>query len=394
MVIHASYPVYYTPDSTNSGIVNVYGPIVHGPTTSGFVGPQLPAGGVGAYFPDATINPIVYLEPLMGGYTTGPTIIPELSKDFIPSIQYISESIQSTNNEAVQPLGFTYFVYVEQNVYTIAINLSAFVNVISIEDIVGYITPTQQSLDDLSSFIRSSTNSNESFEAGIGVVVPQLLFQIFTKGEFIYAAVQKGIEIFDVHTGNSLYLKDVPYTRIKTLWGNDTTLYFGGIGGIFSIDYADLHADLENSVISNSFSLKSNVVNYIHGSGNSLLVSTTSGVEYFNWSGNPVIKSRAYIENVSKCFLVDDSAYYITNTTISGETTWTLNKKYNLITDWTLPTATYSNGDTFTLSTALTDIFVTKGTAAAGGNTIFCATTSGIYVIDEDTNNKAIYYTR
>ena len=243
-------------------------------------------------------------------------------------------------------------------------------------------------------YVRRALREENSFDAVVEVKIPYKLFQVFTKNNFVYAAVQKGIEIFDLNTTNSLYIKEVPNTRITTIWGNDTTLFFGGIGGLFYIDYENLHADYENSTISGSFQLKSPIVKYIHGKDKELLVTTTSGVEYFNWSNNPTIKSNTYIENAGKCFLAENAAYYFTNTTISGEPYWTLNKKQNLITDWEYPTKTFNTGDTFTLSTALTDIYVTNNTTTSGNNTIFCATTSGIYVIDEDENKKVIYYTR
>lgn len=390
MGIFSSIPLLFTPNSTNSGIVNKNGPLVHGNSTTFSGSQQNTLETTQSFGPKFQVPPDMHFKYL--GHGTGATAKLAKQNTITTSRTYLPSTIQIYSLDTL--LNFTYGNVLQAEIKSAIKELEAYLNVISIEDIIGYIVTTQQTSENLSAFVRVNLERTEDISALLGVVVPYQLFQLFTKGDFVYAAVQKGIEIFDIHTGSSLYVKEVPYTRIKTIWGNDTTLYFGGEGGLFYIDYANLHNDFENSTISGSFPLKSQIVRYIHGKDNSILVTTSSGVEYFNWSNNPTIKSRTYIENSGKCFLTTDAAYYFTNTTISGEPYWTLNKKQNLITDWEQPTKTFNTGDTFTLSTALTDIYVTEGTTLNGNNTIFCATTSGIYVIDEDENKKVIYYTR
>lgn len=388
MGLFGAIPLLFTPNVTNSGIINSFGLIVHGNSTTFSGGP--------ADDPE--------LSQSFGQEINKPIDNTTLNKGKIKSTAYIS----STSNYPTQTyldsnvkvytldslLSFNYGNILDLKIKSGITNLLADLNVISIDNIIGYIVPTQRDEKDLQTYVRRALREENSFDAVVEVKIPYKLFQVFTKNNYVYAAVQKGIEIFDLNTNNSLYIREVPNTRITTIWGNDTTLYFGGVGGLFYIDYTNLHADYENSTISGSFQLKSSIVKYIHGNNKELLITTSSGVEYFNWSNNPIIKSSTYIENAGKCFLANNAAYYFTNTTISGEPYWTLNKRYNLITDWEQPTKTYNTGDTFTLSTALTDIYVTNNTTTSGNNTIFCATTSGIYVIDEDENKKVIYYTR
>lgn len=387
MGLFASIPLFFTSNTTNSGILNSYGPIVHGNSTTISGGPSNDPELLQVYGPNTKgpINNYITKNVENKGLAIASTYV-------IPSNTYFDSNIKIASIDSL--LNFNYGILLDLKIKSGITNLLADLNVISIDNIIGYIVPTQREIKDLSTYVRRALREENTFDAIVEVKIPYKLFQVFTKNDYVYAAVQKGIEIFDLNTNASLYIREVPNTRITTIWGNNTTLFFGGIGGLFYIDYINLHADYENATISGSFTLKSQVVKYIHGKETALLVTTSSGVEYFNWSNNPTIKSRTYIENSGKCFLTTDAAYYFTNTTISGEPYWTLNKKQNLITDWEQPTKTFNTGDTFTLSTALTDIYVTEGTTLNGNNTIFCATTSGIYVIDEDENKKVIYYTR
>lgn len=388
MGIFGAIPLLFTPNVTNSGIVNGFGLLVHGNSTTFSGGPSDDPELLKSFGQD--LKQFTDNTVLTTGTIRSTAYISDTS--VTPAQTYFSSNIQIASIDSL--LNFNYGILLDLKIRSGIVNLLADLNVISIDNIIGYIVPTQREIKDLSTYVRRAVREENTFDAVVEVKIPYKLFQVFTKNEYVYAAVQKGIEVFDLNTSASLYIREVPNTRITTIWGNATTLFFGGIGGLFYIDYVNLHADYENATISGSFPLKSQIVRYIHGKDTSILVTTSSGVEYFNWSSNPVIKSNTYIENAGKCFLTSDSAYYFTNTTLSGEAYWTLNKKQNLITDWTQPTKTFNTGDTFTLSTALTDLYITERTTTSGNNTIFCATTSGIYVIDEDEDKKAIYYTR
>ena len=66
-----------------------------------------------------------------------------------------------------------------------------------------------------------------------------------------------------------------------------------------------------------------------------------------------------------------------------------------MLCDWSEPSYSYITGSgIFQVGLQLTDMFITEGTAEYGGNTIFCTTSSGVYVIDEDSKEYAVYYTR
>lgn len=264
----------------------------------------------------------------------------------------------------------------------------------SYTNIVGYITPSQQASDDISALARSAAREENSFTATIAQDTTYQIYQVFTKDEYVYAASGRGLSIFDLNSGELLYIKDIPGAITKTVWGNDTTLYIGGNNGLLEVEYIDLHIDYINCVLQNSFILDSSNIKYIHGKNSQLLVCTSSGVEYFDYSGNPSIRSKTYMTNVVKCFMTDEKAYYINYNTVSGVTTYNLNRRDNLKADWEMPSLVYSTGDgIFGPDIYLTDIFVTEHTSLGGENTVFCTTSSGVYVVDEYSLEYATYYT-
>lgn len=225
-------------------------------------------------------------------------------------------------------------------------------------------------------------------------ITVELLRQIHTYGDYVYSASLIGIDIFNAITGSFIYRKLVPDCTIVTIWGNSDTLFFGGTG-LFYVKYNDLHSDYEGSILKTLSTTTSNYVRYIHGLNNSLLISTSSGIEYINWENNPTILSVTSIENPGKCFLTGDTAYYINSVTTSGVTQFNLNTKRNLLTNWYIPTYTYTTGSgMFDENITMNDIYITEKTAWNGGNTIFCATSSGVYVIDEDTLEYVRYFKR
>ncbi len=74
---------------------------------------------------------------------------------------------------------------------------------------------------------------------------------------------------------------------------------------------------------------------------------------------------------------------------------YSLNRLDTTLCDWAVPSHSYTTGSgIFVSGIKLTDLYITSNTAKMGGNTVFCTTTSGAYVVDEDTLNYAIYYTR
>ncbi|MBV5347155.1 hypothetical protein JZU46_02915 [bacterium] len=266
-----------------------------------------------------------------------------------------------------------------------SIGLGSYLNIVSLEDFPAFIRANKQEYSDLIGFSRAASESYSGFSCSITVTSDYIVHQVFTKGDYVYIAAERGTDIVNINTGLSVYFKETLAIRTITIWGNEDTLFVAGINGLFQIDYIDLHNDYVYSAFKTSFPISAEPT-YIHGKDKQLLVCTVSGIDYINYTRNPTIKSSCIIDNVSKCFMTTTKAYYITHNTISGSVYAAINRKDNLLTDWSIASKIYMSGDgILPKDIYLTDIFVTETTAFYGGNTIFCTTTSGIYIIDEDT---------
>ena len=80
-------------------------------------------------------------------------------------------------------------------------------------------------------------------------------------------------------------------------------------------------------------------------------------------------------------------------TVLSGSV-WSINRVKSCLWDWYSPDYSYlSGGEILASGIEINDIFVTELTASDySNNTLFLATSSGVYVIDEGNLNYAIYY--
>ena len=135
----------------------------------------------------------------------------------------------------------------------------------------------------------------------------------------------------------------------------------------------------------------SNMVRYIHGNNGHMIMSTASGV---NYRGPDIYYQRAegHTKLSRKVFITPSGKIYYT--TWDG-TKWRINIKNADNQDWETPDKIYESG-TFLINYGvdILDIFVTEGTSETGtANTIFVATTSGIFVIDEELDEGDTYYT-
>lgn len=223
--------------------------------------------------------------------------------------------------------------------------------------------------------------------------------QIYTDNYTTYAATGEGLSIFDLATGN-FYAQIIFAGGFNTVTGNDSTVYVGTTNsGIHYVDKTCISGSLDtvSDVTScltelSTPNITSNSIKYLDVRDNQLLVCTLAGVDYYRYNTNPFIHSKTSVAGAQKCFATENSMYY----TVSGTNSeYYLNRLDACLTDWVDPTVSYTTGSgIFSAGLKLTDMYITEGTAEYGGNTIFCTTTSGIYVIDEDLQHFAIYYTR
>ena len=235
---------------------------------------------------------------------------------------------------------------------------------------------------------------------------PKILAQILSSNYNIYAATNKGLDVYNLNTEELVAYTTYP-EGFTTVGGNSDYLYLGtttsGIKRIGMSTISGTADDTQNLMTCLADwamypDLTSNYVKYIHANSDGVLAVTESGVDYFKTTGNPQYRSYTSTSGGYKCFLSGGKGYYIT---IAGVTTsgsyasYKVNRINSLLTDWALPDTVYYNDSGIMEGCGtINDIYVTEGTGSNGiSNTLFCATSSGVYVIDESNNTCDIYYT-
>jgi hypothetical protein len=143
---------------------------------------------------------------------------------------------------------------------------------------------------------------------------------------------------------------------------------------------------------SNAFGITSNTIRYLHGYGDDyLMCCTNSGVDVYKETAT-TYRSTYSTTGAYKCFMTSTSKFYYT---LNISSTWSINRVDNALWDWTSPDCTYTNdGSILESGITINDIFITEDTSVSGSgyNTVFMATSSGVYVIDEGNLDYAIYY--
>jgi len=227
-----------------------------------------------------------------------------------------------------------------------------------------------------------------------------MLKQIWTDDDYVYAATTSGLNIIDLDSG-LLYARATYLEGLNSVWSDDEIIYLATTdSGIKVIDKTCISGstvspyELSICLIDylNVPDLLSNEVRYIHGNGQHLAICTASGINY--WS--PDIyhgRLKCYISTAHKVFITSTGKIYYTTWSGVGDV-WKINIKQTNGLDWSEPDNYYQTG-TFLINTGVTinDIFVTEGTSETGAsNTIFVATSSGVFLIDEETDDGETYY--
>jgi len=220
------------------------------------------------------------------------------------------------------------------------------------------------------------------------------LRQVWRDTDYVYAVTSSGLSIFDIFYTNkvaSVYNEG----GFTTIWGDAYSIYLGtASSGTKYIDKdfivgGDLTTDLLDFTY---YGPSSDSVRYIHGYSGVLAIVTTSGLDVVK-NGPHGFKSSTIGTDFTKCFMTSkDELYYVTQ----GITTSGLCKINALLWDWAEPDVFYESGDSFLpISQEVNDIFVTESTSSNGvDNTLFVATTSGVYVLDEGVGEFDTYYNK
>jgi len=230
---------------------------------------------------------------------------------------------------------------------------------------------------------------------GFGTV--ETFYQVWTD-DYVYAATSLGLNIYDI-TSESQYAYVTYSGGFNTVWANEDKVFVGTTNS--GVKYINKTC-ISGSVVSpydlftclNDFSdltyyhqLTSDNIRYIHGSGDVLCMITNSGVDIVKIDPQSY-RSYTTISGVRKGFMTSTGGFYYMTLDV-------LYVMYTSLYDWTEANKNYTVGSgIFESGIELNDIFVTEQTSSDGiSNTIFMATTSGAYIIDEGTENY-INFTR
>lgn len=227
------------------------------------------------------------------------------------------------------------------------------------------------------------------------------LYQIWIDDDYVYASTSEGLDIYDIVSENKYAY--VTYSGgFNTVWCNDGKVFYGttdsGVKYINKtcisgsiINPVDLYTCLRDfSDLTYYHNLTSDNIRYIHGNDDVICVVTSSGVDVVKIDLQSY-RSYTTISGAKKCFMTSTGKFYYT---ISGTSEWSLNRVNSCLWDWNIPDYSYITGSgILPAGEKINDIFITEGTADDGiSNTIFVATSSGIYKINEQTLTYDIYY--
>jgi len=234
------------------------------------------------------------------------------------------------------------------------------------------------------------------------------LNQIWKDDDYVYVAHDSGLEVIEIDSEEKIaYIE--PSFGFNSVWASDSMVFLGTsnygikyfyktcISGTVSSP-SDLITCLTDYV--SSFGISSQNVRYIHGYGDDyLMCCTSSGVDVY-YRKPTMYRSTTTTSGARKCFVTSTGKFYYTSVsgaTISGESDlWSLNRVDKPLWDWTVPDYVYEAGrNILSAGIEINDIFITENTSDNGiDNTIFLATSSGVYIISEETNQYVIYYVK
>lgn len=223
------------------------------------------------------------------------------------------------------------------------------------------------------------------------------LRQIWTDNDYVYVALDDGLDIYNVTSESKIAYVNYN-TGFNSVWASDDKIYLAtsnaGIKqlSISVIDNAPVVSggyDATGSLLSflNEPYITNSGVLYLHGSGDYLACCTTAGVDTMKFEPDGY-RSRTITTGCTKCFMTSTGKFYYTR---QNGNEWSINRVNTSLTDWSQPDYMYITGSgILQAGIGVNDIFITEGTATDGAdNTVFTATTSGAYVIDE---SDLVYY--
>ncbi len=216
-----------------------------------------------------------------------------------------------------------------------------------------------------------------------------MLVSIWTDENNVYTATSSGSEIYDVISEEKYAYVNYLF-NFTSVWANDSVVFYSTAGA--GINYLNktcisgtpsLQEDLSDCLLdySNPYGITSENIQYIHGSGDTLMMCcTSSGVDVY-W-GDYSYRSSTTVSGARKCFMTSTGKFYYT---VDKGNEWELNRVDSEKWDWTIPDYSYVTGSGILAEgLSINDMYIIETTASGGvDNVLFIATSSGVYIIDE-----------
>ena len=172
------------------------------------------------------------------------------------------------------------------------------------------------------------------------------LNQIWTDDQYVYAATASGLDIISIETEQrqSFATNSNGYS---TVWSDNEEIFVGTTNaGIKSFNQSSIGpSEIVNFIkeyVRTPF-ITSNNIRYIHGNSNKLICCTVKGVDIIRRDSHYI--TRTVINGANKCFVTPNYDYYYY--TVSGSTSWTLNRLDGNTGNWTTPDIVYTTGSGF-----------------------------------------------
>jgi len=232
----------------------------------------------------------------------------------------------------------------------------------------------------------------DTYEPAWGICYPGKLNEIYTDSVYVYAAYSKGLDIIDLFSEQKIAYIEYDY-GFTSVCGDDYNVYLGTLNNsVMYVDKTTVSGSYTSPICLNNelnkmnlrFPIQSNRIKHLFISNNNLSIVTLEGIDIINFSGQGY-RSFTTSSGVMKSFITPNNELYY----ISCNNLWQVNKVNSVMFDWIAPNKTFIADGSLLPECKINDLFITNGEI---GNTLFIATSSGVYVIDELTNDYNKYY--
>jgi hypothetical protein len=210
---------------------------------------------------------------------------------------------------------------------------------------------------------------------------------IWSTTSYVFKSTASGVNIYNTST-ELLTHRIVWLDGTSAVWADNDYLYFGTTSsGIYRIATTSISGSFDLTSYIGLYKahpdITSNNINYLHGGGSYICVTTDSGVDHFKLNA-PHNRIYTIVSGTGKCYQTTTGRFYY----VLADS---LNVMYDNSSNWVTPDYSYNVGAGIVpAGISINDVYITEGTSQYSGtdNVIFIATTAGAVVIEERKNDE------